>query len=926
MGEISEKFNQAFRDNPVMGVPASGAHEPVKSEIRAIALPIEAAIAAAAVAGVDPAAAEALIAPLLAAAEDARDEAALAVIAAEKAQGSMTPFAIGGDLPNGGLTNGASFVTTPPAGAIIPALQESDPLLVARGVKSKVVLAAGQTFTFRTGSLDEPAIRGDNIITSLIITRQAGQAYPAKSGSTEFIAMGTVPIGGAGQQAFIDSNPALLLKTENIDANTRRYVVGGQLENIAIGNRLDYAFVTVTNTSASTISVSALGIGASPQFSPDLDYRDYDPAARVAIEARIAALENPPAVGLVPFPIGGNLPAGAPSGQGSWFPGIPTPQIVETANSYLNSLGINYEAEVESADQGVYFLITLTPDQSFGNGDWVSASYLIRKAPADAWSMLSGAYVLLSTIQDDGGQPQGISSTDGITVVTQTDVSENIRRITLRRQYTALTDNIDKLILLTQPIAGKTVYYSGFGLILADAAPLDVDWSNWGTYASGASITLLASSSYDLIQGRPLKLLGDGMTLERGHSEWGITAIGQNGTRAGRECTPMLRLDGADFSGAGQIFAERRGTDETGGFRRRNVTFYSSAPAKTGSPRILFIGDSLTDYGMATATRDKLVAAGVSPVFVGTLASQGGSGVLAEGRPNWMATNYTTNAAKPNHPGYGMIYDVFSLRPDGGSGLVINVTRSGGAVTAATASGGTGYANGTWDVVFQNQGDNLAGSRRARGRIVVSGGVPGAITITDGGAGYTGTVTAQIAASVTEYKALGNVGQYGPRWHYNPFRNFSGVYSPTFYVTNFLSGTAPDQVVICLGMNDLWGGGGTPETAAAAIIEQADAWNAAYPNTHVAIAVPGQATESVWTDLVTMARLLLAEYAGRESSKLYVRLLFQVTDAKAVFSTSTDAVDSIGVETVSISDPTHPSALGRSQQAEMLFAWSMCRL
>ncbi len=82
MGDITEKFNTAFRDNPVVGVPASGPHEPIKREIRAIALPIEANIAAAALAGTDLTAAMTLVAPLLSSAQSAQ-------AAAEQAKSSL---------------------------------------------------------------------------------------------------------------------------------------------------------------------------------------------------------------------------------------------------------------------------------------------------------------------------------------------------------------------------------------------------------------------------------------------------------------------------------------------------------------------------------------------------------------------------------------------------------------------------------------------------------------------------------------------------------------------------------------------------------------------------------------------------------------------------------------------------------------------
>ena len=71
MGTINEKFAKAFREHSVSGVASSGAHEPTKVEIRAIAPVIEAQIAAAALAGGDLEAAAELIERLHATVEEA---------------------------------------------------------------------------------------------------------------------------------------------------------------------------------------------------------------------------------------------------------------------------------------------------------------------------------------------------------------------------------------------------------------------------------------------------------------------------------------------------------------------------------------------------------------------------------------------------------------------------------------------------------------------------------------------------------------------------------------------------------------------------------------------------------------------------------------------------------------------------------------
>ena len=79
MGTITTALSTAFRDFTVNGVASSGAHEPIKANIRALGPLIEAQIAAAAIAGGDLEEAAAVIAPLADVASDALDALNLAI-------------------------------------------------------------------------------------------------------------------------------------------------------------------------------------------------------------------------------------------------------------------------------------------------------------------------------------------------------------------------------------------------------------------------------------------------------------------------------------------------------------------------------------------------------------------------------------------------------------------------------------------------------------------------------------------------------------------------------------------------------------------------------------------------------------------------------------------------------------------------------
>lgn len=94
MGDISTGFVNTFRDFIVAGVPASGRHEPRKADIRALALPIEAGIAAAALSGTNLTAAMALVAPLLQSAQAAQAAAEQVVISVPASVAAQLDLAV----------------------------------------------------------------------------------------------------------------------------------------------------------------------------------------------------------------------------------------------------------------------------------------------------------------------------------------------------------------------------------------------------------------------------------------------------------------------------------------------------------------------------------------------------------------------------------------------------------------------------------------------------------------------------------------------------------------------------------------------------------------------------------------------------------------------------------------------------------------
>ena len=74
MGQITEKFSQTFRDYETDGIPATGEHDPVKQEIRAVGALIDQQIAGLELVGGDPAAALAIVQAAVADTNTARDD------------------------------------------------------------------------------------------------------------------------------------------------------------------------------------------------------------------------------------------------------------------------------------------------------------------------------------------------------------------------------------------------------------------------------------------------------------------------------------------------------------------------------------------------------------------------------------------------------------------------------------------------------------------------------------------------------------------------------------------------------------------------------------------------------------------------------------------------------------------------------------
>lgn len=114
------------------------------------------------------------------------------------------------------------------------------------------------------------------------------------------------------------------------------------------------------------------------------------------------------------------------------------------------------------------------------------------------------------------------------------------------------------------------------------------------------------------------------------------------------EGSEQIRINPNDCGTTGEIVVRRKGFGTTKSSRFDvPVALNISAATKTGSPKILYIGDSLTNGGLPTTVNTKLLAAGVTASYLGTINTSdtyfselATDGPLAEGRGGRQMADY----------------------------------------------------------------------------------------------------------------------------------------------------------------------------------------------------------------------------------------------------------------------------------------------
>lgn len=671
-------------------------------------------------------------------------------------------------------------------------------------------------------------------------------------------------------------------------------------------------------------------------------------AAEAAAEAVEEALFSSRTWG-VPLPIGGNLPNGAPRLQGSFLFGTPT--VVPATRDELLQVGVTHV--VSNADGANSFFV-LTYREPVVPGDWVIGSVIVEKDNSVDWPEDDELVVALGNVPVSGNQ-QNFSAALLSPLSFYEDIATNMRRYVVGGQLGVASPG--SLNVVTAPLlysfiglynsTGATLKGAAYSMATSQRELFDILWRLWDPFNAGDLLArvaqldggvgvqntpeLLAPSSYFAIEGRPLSLYKARMTEYEEASAFDIAAIGSKGTLPGViwDNGRVLSLLGERLSGAGAIRAMTAKTDTLTIFNR-SVNFYSSVATKSGTKRVLAIGDSLTHGGWVSALEAKMTEGGLTPQMIGTFEDI--QGTLCEGRPSWHSQSYTYQQRAVNTDGSGQSYPV---RTGAGSGVTFSVTRSGGAITSITASGGSGYDNHTVIPLVISGG----GGASAFATVAVSGGVPGAVTIVTGGTGYTTDPLIAMPPTVAEYLALADdPSGYGPNWPYNPFirpatggdpsdRVFNGyIFDLDFYLTRF-SLADPDFIFIALGVNDILTSEPTANiiTALNVLLDQC---NAALPGVPVFFSLPGlgNTAPTGWQGVISLFKAQVIEYGNREDEDIYLLPFFQGADPKLTFPLAVSAENSIGVQTTTPTETIHPvvAGVGHSQWAEMAYAAVMC--
>lgn len=799
-------------------------------------------------------------------------------------------------------------------------------------------LASEQTCYFRiiVPSSDKYWASGDHVAASVLI-------QTSDFAGLEFDSAARMQVYGQNR-----SNPSFLVPIGNFAATSnevlrsdlRRYRFAGVIPAGFTDIDIIYLRVTAKAGRSAPIFVGGAMAALSENFPGDINWRNGPRLIAQAEKLQETTLVKT----MLP---NGNLPNGTTANV-TLNAGSPTVAMI--TDTELNGFGCTHAVSLSNTAVLQNAYAQLFVDRAFWkSGDWVTYSMFVRSAN---FAGLDTSRLRALCIPQTGGGTQQIVA---IPATSFEAIRSDLRRYYHTFQIPAGITNLRDIWFEIAGLAGRAqpIFATGFTAALSTSRPGGVDWSDWDPFSESALLArvgrldaggsqtepgLLLASTYHCLRGRPLELRRDGLSEFREALQWDVSAVQLpvSGRAVSEPADPVLRLDGDRFSGAGFFMAKPR-LQDVSPIRQRAVNFVSAQATGAGSPNVLVIGDSLFHQGTVTQMRALLEGMGLTPNFIGTrndLGTGGGvGGTPAEARSSWDTANFTHARVAVNTNGTAQITPI---RTGGGSGVTFTVTRAGGVITGITASGGSGYDNVPALPLVISGGAGIA----AYATVAISGGVPGAVTIVNGGSGYTSDPTITMPITVAEYLALGQpTTETGARWFYNPFLrpstggdaagiiNNGYVFDPAFWQSRFSLAT-PDIVLIALGTNDMnkWGatvGLAQLQTNHALIYNQV---RAAWPSARVGIVLDSQRSLAGHQLMLPAIRWLLSTYNGREAENIFVLPAFQAIDTKFAHPVSVSATDAVtGVQTANSTDDVHPNAIGRAQKAEMMAQFVMCR-
>lgn len=614
---------------------------------------------------------------------------------------------------------------------------------------------------------------------------------------------------------------------------------------------------------------------------------------------------------------------------------------VATTDSFFTSRNCFWTTAQANGVESI-FVVPLAPDHNVQDGDWVAVSVLLKSSVANTFPTGSNLYAA-AVMPDASTCAFDLVDFDAI------DSTHRVYTAVFQIQGTTPFLNAQSIIFNITNTAGggSTLNATGFAVGVSAQKPGAVDSLN---FPLPAAPDLLFPAALNLVNGDALDIYVAGMTAERDQTPYDFTVAGSSTT--GHPFMPVsnrtISLDGSKVRGAATVLGYLRGkasniwynTLYQAAIISKALTLYSVAATGVGTPVMNLIGDSLIYQGWQDPLNTRLVAAGITPSWIGTFYSTGG--LLGEGRPSWRSDCYTYNKTAINADGTAVIMPV---REGGGVAPTMHAVLSGGTTGNITSividTPGSGLTDAAAIPLY------IVGTGTITAFItgVISGGALTAINAFTDTSAFSAVPTVALPPTVTEYLAMAH-GLF-PRLLFNPYIRpstggdpggsiFNGyIFDYAHYLSRF-SFAAPTIVMIGLGTNDVRDASVLGSGAAAAAVAEVSgaipiiyaSVRAAAPSAHVGFVLNGLVPITTWKIMVEVIRWFLLTYDNKHvSAKTWLLPCYAVQHWLLGYPLTFWANNGVGTQNVNVNgDDTHGSPIGFAQMAEVMYRFVMNHL